>query len=65
MTSISQGSRRFAPLDNVPWGERWLQFPHWWNEVIFVDGARAELTRRDLVLAVANQDGGAHVVPTL
>lgn len=65
MTSISRGSRHFAPLDNVPWGERWLQFSHWWNEVIFVDGARAELTRRDLVLVVANQDGGAHVDPTL
>jgi hypothetical protein len=65
MTAMSEGGARyFAPLDDVP-SERWLPFASWWNEIVFVDASRAELTRRNLVLAVANQDGGAHVDPHL
>lgn len=65
MSAMGQGGARyFAPLDDVPL-ERWLPFVDWWNEVVFVDGVRAEITRRGLVLAVANQDGGAHVDPHL
>jgi hypothetical protein len=65
MTSLGKGaSTHFAPLDDVPI-TRWLPFQDWWNEIVFVDAQRAQLTRRDLVLAVANQDGGAHVDPKL
>jgi hypothetical protein len=32
----------------------------WWNEGIWLEGATA-LSRRDIVLSAANQDGGAHV----
>lgn len=58
------GSTCFAPLDDVPI-QRWLSFQDWWGELVFVDDRRAALTRRDLVLAIANQDGGAHVDPGL
>ena len=40
-------------------------FDEWWNQVIFVDSAKRKLSRRDLVLTVANQDGGAHVDASL
>lgn len=54
----------YAPLDDTI-THRWLPFPAWWGEIVFVDDRRQTLTRRELVLAVANQDGGAHVGPTL
>lgn len=69
LASVKIGSgptRHAAPLDgDDPSGFRWIDFDEWWNAVIFrYDGGR-ELTRRDLILAVANQDGGAHVDPAL
>lgn len=33
----------------------------WWNGVIFSDRKNRNLTRADIVLTAANQDGGAHV----
>lgn len=36
-----------------------LAFEDWWGERVF-ENPRSCLTRRDLVLAVANKDGGAH-----
>jgi hypothetical protein len=40
-------------------------FDIWWNSAVFVDQLGRQLTRKDLVLAAANQDGGAHVDPEL
>lgn len=37
----------------------------WWNAPVIVDSKRRMLSRRDIVLYVANQDGGAHVDPAL
>lgn len=39
-------------------------FDDWWNEVIFDDKSNV-FTRKDIVLFVANNDGGAHVDPEL
>ena len=50
------------PSDSPP---QYVSFDQWWNRVIFVDEAGRETTRRDLILAVANKDGGAHVDPVL
>ncbi|MEE8056308.1 MAG: hypothetical protein V3T17_00520 [Pseudomonadales bacterium] len=37
-----------------------IQFEQWWNtEEIFCSG-KSKLTRKDLVLSMANKDGGAH-----
>ena len=36
----------------------------WWNEIIF-DDKQNVFTRKDIVLFVANNDGGAHVDPEL
>lgn len=43
----------------------WVPFQKWWARIIFVNPERLALSRKDLVLAVANQDGGAHVDPSL
>lgn len=65
MTTMSTSHAAYvAPLDDTIL-ERWLSFPEWWSEIVFVDDLRATVTRKALVLAVANQDGGAHVDPTL
>ena len=65
MTSMSATHAAYvAPLDDTIL-ERWLSFPEWWGEIVFVDNQRVTLTRKALVLAVANQDGGAHVDPKL
>ncbi len=55
-----------AMFDNSPRGSgKIASFEQWWNKIVFIDSGRAEFSRKDLVLAVANQDGGAHVDPEL
>jgi SEC-C motif len=53
-----------APFDRGS-GGRWIAFEDWWTGVIFRDRQQREMTRAGLILAVANQDGGAHVDPAL
>jgi hypothetical protein len=56
-----------APLDNLP-PERMgppVEFEQWWEPVILTDQEGNEFSRRSFVLALANQDGGAHVDPEL
>lgn len=56
------GAKYIAFLDDRPGGQAALtDFDAWWSTPIFVDSQGRALTRKDLVLAVANQDGGAHV----
>lgn len=67
LLSISFGATGslFRPLlSDVSWRTFYLDFDDWWNEVIF-DDKEFFLSRRDIVLLVANQDGGAHVDPKL
>jgi len=40
-------------------------FPDWWNKIVIIDSLKTKFSRRDLVLALANKDGGAHVDPAL
>jgi hypothetical protein len=68
MTSLSpsKGARYVAFLDDAPHGQmRTTDFDTWWNSTVFIDSKGSELSRKGLVLAVANQDGGAHVDPSL
>ena len=57
-------TRYVAMLDEVP-ASRLSPFDQWWAAPVFVDQARRILTRKDLVLTAANQDGGAHIDPGL
>lgn len=45
-------------LNKVPFNE-------WWNQMIFTDIEGNRFSRKEVVLAVANTDGGDHVDPTL
>jgi len=67
MTLTKQEAAYAALLDNLPpdTPPRWVDFDEWWNRVIFIDKDGSETSRRDLILAVANKDGGAHVDPVL
>ena len=65
LVSIALGeseTRHVAMLDDVPQAKK-VEFDAWWNAPVFVDSHRQTLTRKDLVLTAANQDGGAHVNP--
>jgi len=61
------GDAKYVPLFGatpiVP--TRYLPFSRWWRKVIFMDDQHNSLTRQQLVLCVADQDGGAHVDPAL
>lgn len=60
------GSRAYAPLfDHGPAGISKSPFKQWWEGTVISDGESHKFTRKDLVLAVANTDGGAHVDSTI
>jgi hypothetical protein len=54
------GTRSRAHLDDVIQGS-WIPFDAWWNGVVLVDSQRNEFSRKDIVLTLANKEGGAHV----
>ena len=65
ITKTGQKNAEYVPpLDDGP-TTRYIKgkitFEKWWNKIVFVDIKGKKLTRKDLVLAVANKDGGAHV----
>ncbi len=58
------GEARYWPLCDIryfpsPNERTWLLFEDWWAERVFDDNCHS-LSRRDLVLAITNKDGGAH-----
>jgi hypothetical protein len=46
-------------------GSKLVSFEQWWTAPVIIDFKQREITRKRLILAVANQDGGAHVDPEL
>jgi len=44
---------------------RWIQFQDWWNNAVIKDEKGRTFNRRELILHVAETDGGAHVDPGL
>lgn len=40
-------------------------FNNWWEKIIIADFEENKLSRKELVLAVCNKDGGAHIDPKL
>lgn len=58
------GTGYWAPLDDGPpirYQKGKVPFNQWWNTIILVDQENNEFSRKNLVLSIANQDGGAHV----
>lgn len=58
MTTIGVKPRAFLDDINHP---NWIDFDAWWNGIVFVDSQKNEFSRKDIVLHLANKDGGAHV----
>lgn len=40
---------------------RYVSFTDWWERPVILDSNNAEFSRKDLVLALTNKDGGAHI----
>ena len=63
-----KGPAYWAPLGGGPptrYNRLACDFDAWWNESVIIDKSGGNFTRRDLVLVLANKDGGAHVDPQL
>lgn len=60
-------TRYVAMLDDLPEPnlKKKVEFDEWWNKPVFVDSQHRQLSRKQLILVAANQDGGAHVDPQL
>jgi len=67
MEMTPQGANHVALLDMLPpeIPPRWVEFDNWWHGIIFIDKNASKTSRMDLIGAVANTDGGAHVDPVL
>jgi len=71
MTKVSRtgdtGDVRYLPtLDHLHWTLKVRKFLDWWfKDMVFKDKHGEIFTRKDLVLALANTDGGGHVDPEL
>ncbi len=63
------GKMTYVPRCNEPSGSGSkptdVPFNKWWWEVVIRDKEHARFTRRDLVLGVADKEGGTHVDPKL
>ena len=57
---VDPGPPRYVPSFDT-WPSRAVPFEEWWTQVVIADLNRREITRKRLVLAAANRDGGAHV----
>jgi hypothetical protein len=67
LISIAMGpsAKYIAMLDDTPEKIREVNFEEWWNNPIFVDKEKRQLSRSQLILITTDQDGGAHVDPKL
>jgi SEC-C motif-containing protein len=67
VTAQTKTGGEYVPmLDDLQIGPgEWLPFGPWWETTIFVDNKKRQVSRKDLILSLANQDGGAHVDPAL
>lgn len=65
--SSGTGSTYYAPLaeDSPNRPNKYVKFPDWWNATIIADSRKQKFNRREVVLALSNKDGGAHVDPEL
>ena len=53
-------SSYYPHLGNGPIND-FVPLSKWWNQVVMVIERKHRITRRSIVLAAANKDGGAHV----
>lgn len=58
------GTRFFAPLSKA-FRKNLIPFENWWQQLVFKHEDRIRFSRKDLVLQMANKEGGSHVDPNL
>ena len=66
--STKSGVGYIAPLDNLSPSrikKEKVSFDEYWNKIVFRDSADNMFTRGELLLTLANKEGGAHVDPKL
>jgi hypothetical protein len=64
MMQIGGSGPDYIPLlDRGPFPTVPRSFGAWWSQAVFVDNRRDKFSRKDIVLSVADTDGGAHVDP--
>lgn len=57
----ADGQRELIPSFDLPLTKTLIPADSWWTQTVFVLETGEVLTRKSIVLAAANQDGGAHV----
>jgi hypothetical protein len=68
LIQVGSNSARYRPLVSAgssPFLMQPIPFVDWWNTPVLKDNCGRTLCRRELVLNVADTDGGAHVDPEL
>jgi hypothetical protein len=63
--TLGSGAPAYTAVLGDGWDGSRKPFDGWWNAVVMVDSRGNEFSRRRTVLALANQDGGAHIDPKL
>lgn len=65
--STAGATAKYTPhLDHTLSTTQKIPFTEWWEkQPVFIDGSKRKISRKDLVLTAANQDGGAHIDPAL
>ena len=63
--SSDDRGNRFFPLLESSKKKMKLQFTDWWDKPVIKDTLNVFFTRKDIVLNIANTDGGAHIDPKL
>ncbi|WP_252244499.1 MULTISPECIES: SEC-C metal-binding domain-containing protein [unclassified Clostridium] len=56
-----QTKAEYMPLLDTQNMNKKLSFDKWWNNVIICDNSKNTFSRKNIVLSLANQDGGGHV----
>ena len=63
---LGSDGKAYPSLDSAIPGSfhRWSTFDEWWDEIVLPD-PKYNHSRKDIVLGIANKDGGAHIDPEL
>lgn len=65
MLELSSETTNYIPSLDMSRVKKMIPVSQWWDEVVFVIDPQTSLSRKEIVLAAANKDGGAHVDPRL
>lgn len=58
---VGFGEGSFLPQLGDGWMQKNLPVSEWWSQVVMVLDSKHQITRKNIVLAASNKDGGAHV----